>query len=114
MKKNKKKKQKTNNENLYNFIFYTFSVIIAVCFFLCYFGLINECTRFESANNNIDGKQKNYMEELKFELKNLDRKKKEIITTFDLSSLLEGMSRDKKRNQFLSQIFQSIRIEVNY
>jgi len=79
MKKNKKKKQKTNNENLYNFIFYTFSVIIAVCFFLCYFGLINECTRFESANNNIDGKQKNYMEELKFELKNLDRKKKEII-----------------------------------
>ena len=41
------------------------------------------------------------------------RKKKEIITTFDLSSLLEGMSRDKKRNQFLSQIFQSIRIEVN-
>ena len=79
MKKNKKKKQKTNNKNLYNFVFYAFSVMIAVTFFISIFHFQNECTRFESANNNIDGNQKNYMQDLKFELKNLDRKKKEII-----------------------------------
>ena len=81
MKKNRKKKQNANNKNLSNFIFYAFSVMIAVAFFISIFHFQNECTRFESANNNIDGNQKNYLEELKFELKSLDRKKKEIIKT---------------------------------
>ena len=41
------------------------------------------------------------------------REEQEIKTTSDLVSILEGLVPEKRRNQFLSQIFQSIRIEVN-
>jgi len=43
----------------------------------------------------------------------LAREKKEIVTTTDLSEILDGVVPEKRRNQFLSQVFQSIRIEVN-
>ena len=43
----------------------------------------------------------------------LAREEKEIITTTDLLEILDGIVPEKKRNQFLSQVFQSIRIEVN-
>ena len=43
----------------------------------------------------------------------LDREKKEIVTTTDLLEILDGVVPEKKKNQFLSQVFQSIRIEVN-
>jgi len=38
---------------------------------------------------------------------------KEIVTTTDLLEILEGIVPEKRRNKFLSQVFQSIRIEVN-
>lgn len=41
------------------------------------------------------------------------REEKEICTTNDLISLVEHLVPEKRRNQFLSQLFQSIRIEVN-
>ena len=41
------------------------------------------------------------------------RCEKEIRTTFDLVRLLDGLYNTRKRNQFLAQVFQSIRIEVN-
>jgi len=43
----------------------------------------------------------------------LSREEKEIVTTTDLLEILDGIVPEKKRNQFLSQVFQSIRIEVN-
>ena len=43
----------------------------------------------------------------------LAREKKEIVTTTDLLEVLDGLVPEKRRNQFLSQVFQSIRIEVN-
>ena len=43
----------------------------------------------------------------------LAREKKEIVTTTDLLEILDGLVPEKKKNQFLSQVFQSIRIEVN-
>ena len=43
----------------------------------------------------------------------LARQKKEIVTTTDLLEVLDGLVPEKRRNQFLSQVFQSIRIEVN-
>ncbi len=43
----------------------------------------------------------------------LARQKKEIVTTTDLLEILDGVVPEKRRNQFLSQVFQSIRIEVN-
>jgi len=41
------------------------------------------------------------------------RLEREIFRTTDLIEILEGIVPEKKRNQFLSQVFQSIRIEVN-
>ena len=41
------------------------------------------------------------------------RLEREILRTTDLIKVLEGIVPEKKRNQFLSQVFQSIRIEVN-
>ena len=41
------------------------------------------------------------------------REEQEIKTTSDLVSILDGLVPEKRRNQFLSQVFQSIRIEVN-
>ena len=41
------------------------------------------------------------------------RQKKEIISTANLLTILEGIVPHKRRNQFFSQVFQSIRIEVN-
>lgn len=41
------------------------------------------------------------------------RKIKPIETTFDLVDLLKDLVRGKKQNQFLAQVFQAIRIEVN-
>ena len=41
------------------------------------------------------------------------REEKEIVTTSDLMSVLDGLVPEKNKNQFLSQVFQSIRIEVN-
>ncbi len=41
------------------------------------------------------------------------RKVKPIETTFDLVELLKDLVKGKKQNQFLAQIFQAIRIEVN-
>jgi 16S rRNA (cytosine1402-N4)-methyltransferase len=41
------------------------------------------------------------------------RKIKPIETTFDLVNLLQDLVKGKKQNQFLAQIFQAIRIEVN-
>ena len=41
------------------------------------------------------------------------REEQEIKTTTDLVSILDGLVPEKRRNQFLSQVFQSIRIEVN-
>lgn len=41
------------------------------------------------------------------------RKEREINTTSDLISLLEGLYPRKRKHQFFSKIFQSIRIEVN-
>ena len=41
------------------------------------------------------------------------RQEQEIKTTSDLTSILDGLVPEKRRNQFLSQVFQSIRIEVN-
>ena len=41
------------------------------------------------------------------------RQEQEIKTTSDLVSILDGLVPEKRRNQFLSQVFQSIRIEVN-
>ena len=41
------------------------------------------------------------------------REEKEIVTTTDLLKILERVVPKKRRNQFLSQVFQSIRIEVN-
>jgi len=43
----------------------------------------------------------------------LAREEKEIVTTTDLLEILDGVVPEKKKNQFLSQVFQSIRIEVN-
>ena len=43
----------------------------------------------------------------------LAREEKEIVTTTDLLEILDGLVPEKKKNQFLSQVFQSIRIEVN-
>jgi len=43
----------------------------------------------------------------------LSREEKEIVTTTDLLEVLDGVVSEKRRNQFLSQVFQSIRIEVN-
>ena len=43
----------------------------------------------------------------------LAREEKEIVTTTDLLEILSGVVPEKRRNQFLSQVFQSIRIEVN-
>ena len=43
----------------------------------------------------------------------LAREKKEIVTTTALLEILDGLVPEKKKNQFLSQVFQSIRIEVN-
>ena len=43
----------------------------------------------------------------------LSREEKEIVTTIDLLEILDGVVPEKRRNQFLSQVFQSIRIEVN-
>ena len=43
----------------------------------------------------------------------LAREEKEIVTTTDLLEILDGVVPEKRRNQFLSQVFQSIRIEVN-
>lgn len=41
------------------------------------------------------------------------RKKQKINTTRELVAVLEGAAPPKKRNQFLAQVFQAIRIEVN-
>ncbi|HIP37194.1 MAG TPA: 16S rRNA (cytosine(1402)-N(4))-methyltransferase RsmH [Crocinitomix sp.] len=41
------------------------------------------------------------------------RKIKPIETTFDLVDLLKNLVKGKKQNQFLAQVFQAIRIEVN-
>ena len=41
------------------------------------------------------------------------RGKKKIHTTNDLISLVENLVSGKRKNQFLAQLFQSIRIEVN-
>lgn len=41
------------------------------------------------------------------------RKKQKINTTKELVGVLEGAVPPKKRNQFLAQVFQAIRIEVN-
>ena len=41
------------------------------------------------------------------------REGQEIKTTSELVSILDGLVPEKRRNQFLSQVFQSIRIEVN-
>lgn len=41
------------------------------------------------------------------------RKKQKINTTKELVDVLEGAVPPKKRNQFLAQVFQAIRIEVN-
>ena len=41
------------------------------------------------------------------------RKIKPVETTFDLVELLRDLVKGKKQNQFLAQIFQAIRIEVN-
>lgn len=41
------------------------------------------------------------------------REEKKIHTTNDLISLVEHLVSGKRKNQFLSQLFQSIRIEVN-
>ena len=41
------------------------------------------------------------------------RQSEEIKTTSDLVDILGGLVPEKRRNQFLSQVFQSIRIEVN-
>ena len=41
------------------------------------------------------------------------RDKKHINTTFELVDSVKNIIPEKKRNQFLSQLFQSIRIEVN-
>ncbi|MGV6861783.1 MAG: 16S rRNA (cytosine(1402)-N(4))-methyltransferase RsmH [Putridiphycobacter sp.] len=41
------------------------------------------------------------------------RKLKPIETTFDLVDLLKDLVKGKKQNQFLAQVFQAIRIEVN-
>ncbi len=41
------------------------------------------------------------------------RKIKPIKTTFDLVNLLKDLVKGKKQNQFLAQVFQAIRIEVN-
>lgn len=41
------------------------------------------------------------------------RKYKPIQTTFDLVNVIGGLVKGKKQNQFLAQIFQAIRIEVN-
>lgn len=41
------------------------------------------------------------------------RKRKEIKTTGQLVEILEGLVPHKKQNQFLAQVFQAIRIEVN-
>ena len=41
------------------------------------------------------------------------RLERDILRTTDLIEVLEGIVPEKKRNQFLSQVFQSIRIEVN-
>lgn len=41
------------------------------------------------------------------------RKDKPIQTTFDLVNVIGDLVRGKKQNQFLAQIFQAIRIEVN-
>ena len=43
----------------------------------------------------------------------LAREEKEIVTTTDLLEILDGIVPEQRRNQFLSQVFQSIRIEVN-
>jgi len=43
----------------------------------------------------------------------LAREEKEIVTTTDLLEILDGVVPEKRRNQFLSQVFQAIRIEVN-
>ena len=43
----------------------------------------------------------------------LAREEKEIVTTTDLLEILDGVVPEQRRNQFLSQVFQSIRIEVN-
>ena len=93
MKKNKNNKDRNN---LSNFIFYSLSVVIAVTFFISIFHFQNECTRLESTNNNIDGSQKVYLEELKFELKNLDLIKKELIK--------QKLDEYKKQNQIISII----------
>ena len=41
------------------------------------------------------------------------RQEKKIKTTSDLIEVLDKMAPDKRKNQFFSQVFQSIRIEVN-
>ncbi len=41
------------------------------------------------------------------------RDKKHIETTFELVDSVKNIIPEKKRNQFLSQLFQSVRIEVN-
>ena len=41
------------------------------------------------------------------------REKSEIITTKDLTNCISHLVPEKKKNQFLARIFQSIRIEVN-
>ena len=41
------------------------------------------------------------------------RESEEIKTTSDLVDILGGLVPEKRRNQFLSKVFQSIRIEVN-
>jgi 16S rRNA (cytosine1402-N4)-methyltransferase len=43
----------------------------------------------------------------------IERRKQEINTTKDLVALIEKLVPHKKRNQFLAQVFQAIRIEVN-
>ena len=43
----------------------------------------------------------------------LAREEKEIVTTTDLLEILDEVVPEKRRNQFFSQVFQSIRIEVN-
>lgn len=42
-----------------------------------------------------------------------ERKKKKISTTKQLVGMLENLVPPKKKNQFLAQVFQAIRIEVN-
>ncbi|MCB9224346.1 MAG: 16S rRNA (cytosine(1402)-N(4))-methyltransferase RsmH [Crocinitomicaceae bacterium] len=42
-----------------------------------------------------------------------ERKKKKISTTGDLVKILQDLVPPKKKNQFLAQVFQAIRIEVN-